>query len=107
MAYDEELDARVEELLGAWGASRKKMFGGTCYLLDGKMTAGVSGDSVFLRLSPEDGAAALRLPNVRPFEISKNPLSGWVMVGPDGLEDASLEDWLEQARDFVATLPEK
>ena len=73
MAYDAELDARVEEVLGAWGLSRKKMFGGTCYLLDGKMTAGVSGDSVFLHLSPEDGAAALQQPNVRPFEISKNP----------------------------------
>ena len=107
MAYDEELDARVEEVLDAWGASRKKMFGGTCYTLNGKMTAGVLGDSVILRLSPEEGAAALRLPNVRPFDISKNPMSGWVMVGPDGLDPASLEDWLEQARDFVATLPEK
>jgi TfoX/Sxy family transcriptional regulator of competence genes len=107
MAFDEELDARVEELVAPWGASRKKMFGGTCYLLDGKMTAGVSGDSVILRLSPEDGAAALQLPNVRPFDISKNPMSGWVMVGPDGLDDASLEDWLEQARDFVMTLPPK
>jgi hypothetical protein len=107
MAYDAELDARVEEVLGAWGLSRKKMFGGTCYLLNGNMTAGVSGDNVFLHLSPEDGTAALRLPNVCPFEISKNPNSGWVMVGPDGLDPASLEDWLEQARDFVATLPEK
>jgi hypothetical protein len=107
MAFDQELDARVEEVLEAWGASRKKMFGGTCYLLDGRMMAGVSGDSVFLHLSPEDGAAALVLPNVRPFDISKNPQSGWVMVGPDGLEQESLEDWLEQARDFVATLPAK
>jgi hypothetical protein len=107
MAFDEELDARVEELIAPWGASRKKMFGGTGYLLDGNMAAGVSGDSIILRLSPEDGAAALRLPNVRPFDISKNPLSGWVMVGPDGLDDASLEEWLEQARDFVMTLPPK
>ncbi len=107
MAFDQELDARVEEVLGAWGASRKKMFGGTCYLLNGKMTAGVSGDSVFLRLSPEEGTAALQLPDVRPFDISKNPASGWVMVGPDGLDPDSLEDWLEQARDFVATLPDK
>ena len=107
MAFDEELDARVEELIAAWGASRKKMFGGTCYLLEGNMAAGVSGDCIFVHLSPEDGAAALLLPNVRPFEISKNPHSGWVMVGPDGLDDASLEEWLEQARDFVMTLPPK
>lgn len=107
MAYDQELDARVEEVLGAWGATRKKMFGGTCYIIDGKMVAGVHGDSVILRLSAVEGMAALRLPNVRPFDISKNPMPGWVMVGPDGLDDASLEDWLEQARDFAATLPAK
>ena len=85
MAYDEELDARVEEILGPWGATRRKMFGGTCYTLNGKMTAGVLGDSVILRLSPEDGVAALQQPDVRPFDIGQNPMSGWVMVGPDGL----------------------
>lgn len=107
MAYDEDLDARVEEIATAWGTMRKKMFGGTAYMLNGNMMAGVWRDSLILRLSGEDGAAALMQPNVRPFDISKNPMSGWVMVGAEGLDDASLEDWLEQARDFVATLPEK
>jgi hypothetical protein len=103
VAYDAELDARVEEMAGAWGATRKRMFGGTCYMLEGHMMGGVSGDSLFVHLSPEEGTNALRLPNVRPFDISKNPLSGWVIIGPEGLDDDSLEDWLEQARDFVLT----
>ena len=107
MAYDAVLDARVEEMLTAWGAVRKKMFGGTGYMLNGNMLAGVSGDSLIVRLSPQEGAQALRLPNVRPFDIAKNPMSGWIMVGPDGLDDGSLEDWLEQARDFVVMLPPK
>ncbi len=83
------------------------MFGGTGYMLNGNMMAGVLGDSVILRLGPEDGAAALRQPHVRPFDISKNPMSGWVMVGLEALEGTALEDWLEQARDFVSTLPAK
>jgi len=107
VAYDEELDARVEELATAWGASRKKMFGGTGYLLNGNMMAGVHGDGLILRLSKDDGAAALSLPGVRPFDISNNPLSGWVLVEPENLESTALEDWLEQARDFAATLPAK
>lgn len=107
MAYDAELDARVEELATAWGAARKKMFGGTCYLLDGNIVAGVSGECLFVRLSTEDGALALARPDVRPFDISKNPMSGWVLIAPDGLDDDALEDWLEQARDFVSTLPPK
>jgi len=75
--------------------------------LHGNMLAGVLGESLILRLSGEDGAEALKQPNVRPFDISKNPMSGWVMVGAEGLDELSLEDWLEKARDFVETLPPK
>jgi TfoX/Sxy family transcriptional regulator of competence genes len=107
MAYDPELDARVEEIATVWGASRRKMFGGTCYLLAGNMMAGVLGDSLIVRLDKADGAQALARPGVRPFDISRNPLSGWVMVEADNLDDAALEGWLEQARDFVVTLPPK
>ena len=107
MAYDEELDARVGDLAMAWGAVRKRMFGGTGYMLNGNMMAGVFRDSMTVRLGPEEGAVALKRPNVRPFDISPNPHSGWVMVGPEGLDDQSIEDWLELARDFVETLPEK
>ena len=107
MAYDEELDSRVEEIVSAWGANRKKMFGGTGYMLQGNMMTGVLGDSLILRLSPEDGREALKLPQVRPFDISKNPMSGWVMVQSQALQGAELEEWLEQARDFVSALPAK
>jgi hypothetical protein len=107
MPYDAELDSRVEELATAWGASRKKMFGGTCYLLNGHIVGGVSGASLFVRLSPQDGEVALCRPDVRPFDISKNPMSGWVMIEPDGLDDESLEEWLEMGRDFVSGLPPK
>ncbi|NLT34741.1 MAG: TfoX/Sxy family protein [Gaiellales bacterium] len=107
MAYDKELDARVGDVAMAWGASRRRMFGGTGYMLNGNMMAGVFGDSLILRLGPEEGAAALERADVQPFDISPNPHSGWVMVGPGGLDDDSLEHWLEQAREFVETLPEK
>jgi hypothetical protein len=107
MAYDAELDARVEEMAGAWGASKKKMFGGTCYMLNGNIVAGVHGDSLIIRLSPEEAAEALELPNVRPFDLARNPMAGWLYVGPEGLDDDSLQDWLERAREFALTLPAK
>ena len=107
MAYNEDLDSRLEAIAGAWGATRKKMFGGTCYLLAGNMMAGVYKDSLILRLDKQAGAAALLLPGVHPFDITGHPMAGWLMVEADGLDDASLEDWLEQAHDFVLTLPPK
>lgn len=33
MAHDEELDARITEAIGPWGATKKKMFAGTCFLI--------------------------------------------------------------------------
>ncbi len=108
MAYDQQLDARVSDILWGWGAARRKMFGGTGYMLRGHMMAGVWGESLIVRLSGEEGAAALELPHVRPFDISKNPMSGWVMVDGDTLEeDNALIDWLARAREYVDTLPEK
>lgn len=29
MAYDEKLDTRITEVVADWGATKKKMFGGT------------------------------------------------------------------------------
>ena len=108
MAYDEQLDARVADIAMEWGAMRRKMFGGTGYMLNGNMMAGVWRESLIVRLSGEEGAAALELPHVRPFDISKNPMSGWIMVDGEMLEeDHVLIDWLERAREFVETLPEK
>lgn len=107
MAYNQELDSRVEAIAGVWGAARKKMFGGTCYLLRGNMMAGVYKDSLIVRLEKAAGAAALQLPGVRPFDITGKPMAGWLMVEAEGLDDAALEDWLDQARDFVLTLPPK
>ena len=37
MASDEELGARIMETITDWGTTRKKMFGGTCYLLHGNI----------------------------------------------------------------------
>jgi TfoX/Sxy family transcriptional regulator of competence genes len=107
MPYDEELDARVEEIVTAWGATRKKMFGGTGYMLQGNLVAGVSREYLVVRVSPEEGAETSKRPEVQPFDMMRTPMTGWLMVGPDGLDDASLRDWLEPARDFVATLPSK
>ncbi len=48
MAYDEKLDARVREIVVKWGATTKKMFGGTCHLLQGNMLCGVNTDQLIV-----------------------------------------------------------
>ncbi len=107
MAYDEELDARITDIVAPWGTTRKKMFGGTGHLLDGNMMAGVHRDHLVLRLSEEDGAAALEEPFVEPFDITGRPMKGWVMVEPEGTEGDALDRWLALAREFAQSLPPK
>lgn len=106
MAYDLELDARVAEVVGPWEATRKPMFGGTGYILNGNMLAGVHKDRLILRLG--DGAPALLLdPRVRPFDITGRPMKGWVMVGPGGIDDDDLVLWLSRAKAHAESLPPK
>lgn len=107
MAYDEALDERVDRIAAEWGATRRKMFGGTGYMLGGNMMAGVHGDRLVLRLHPDVGAAALRDAHVSPFDMALRPMPGWVMVDRSALGEDELRRWLEKALAFVRTLPPK
>ena len=107
MAYDEKLDARVSAIVANWGATTKKMFGGTCHLLQGNMLCGVNTDQLIVRLGKEAGPAALEEPHTRPMDITGRPMKGWVIVSPKGYSGEALNEWLERARVFVSTLPPK
>ena len=107
MAYDEELDARIGDIVGPWGAVRQKMFGGTGYLVNGNMMAGVHKDRLILRLGDEAGGKALEQPSVRPFDITGRPMKGWVMVESSAVMGDELADWLALARGYAESLPPK
>ena len=109
MPYDKKLDARIRAIAAGWeGVSSRKMFGGVCHLLHGNMLAGVWKEFLILRLGADAADFARELPNVRPFDITGQPLKGWVMVEPTGVRTAAqLKKWLDQARAFVQTLPPK
>ena len=109
LAYSESLAERVrKELAGSRGIVEKKMFGSVVFLFHGNMCVGIWKSSLIVRLDPDQAAAALKLPDVREFDVTGRPMKGWIMVDPDGLEtDAQLRRWVDQAREFVVTLPKK
>jgi TfoX/Sxy family transcriptional regulator of competence genes len=108
VAYDEGLDDRVADIVYPWGATRKKMFGGTGYLINGNMMAGVHGERLILRLNDSDAKALLKEPLVGPFDLTGKPMAGWVQVDLPALEDNErLEDWLMLAHVHAASLPPK
>jgi TfoX/Sxy family transcriptional regulator of competence genes len=76
MAYDEELAARVKEILEESVAlSERKMFGGIAYMVHGHMCCGVVKGDLMLRLDPEVAEEALSDENVRQSEATlRRPL---------------------------------
>jgi len=108
MAYDEELAERVEDILvRRKGFDRKKMFGGVGFLLYGNMCVGVWKDYLIVRLGEENAARALARKGVREFDITGRPMKGWAMVEVGALGGKKLDAWIDQAFEFVRTLPRK
>lgn len=109
MPYDEKLNDRIKKIVSRWkGTSDKKMFGGVCHLANGNMFCGVYKEFLILRIGPKKAEEALRLPYTRPFDITGRPMQGWIMVASSGYKhDEDLKTWLDQAKRFVKTLPEK
>ena len=109
MAADEELAARVRELISRrpdW--TEKRMFGGIAFLVAGNMAVGVSGRDLMVRVGADADAEALTRPGVRPFDMTGRPMAGWVLVDPDGYADASaFAAWVDQGVAFAVSLPPK
>jgi hypothetical protein len=60
------------------------------------------------RLGPDRAEEALQEPHVRPIDFTGRPMNGYVYVGALGLRaEAKLRRGLQQARDFIDTLPPK
>lgn len=72
---------------------------------NGNAFAGVWGDSLMVRTGPGVYDPTIEEPHVREFGIAGTPMKGWVVVGPDGIEDDSaLQEWLRRAMDLVNRL---
>ena len=66
------------------------------------------GDSLIVRLGPDEGVEALLEPHVKEFDITGRAMKGWVLVEPEGIEgDEQLGGWIQRAVKFVKTLPAK
>lgn len=109
MAYDEELAGRVRvALAGIKGVSEIKMFGGLCFTVGGNMAVGVNPEELLVRLSPDDGDAALAEPGVRLMEVGSRTSRGFLSVAPETTKtERSLQAWVERGVTFASSLPPK
>lgn len=102
-----QLVDRLRAALPTRGLTERKMFGGTCFLLNGNMVAGTFKDGVIFRVGKDRHDEAMARGGARPFEMRGRPTQGFVVVEAAGLDKGPMQDWLMLALDFVRTLPPK
>lgn len=102
MAYNEKLADRVREaLVDTPPVEEKHMFGGVCFMVDGKMCMGVATDELMCRIGPEREGEELERNGCRPMDFTGRPMKGYVFVSEEGLKRRTdLEYWIGLCLDF-------
>ncbi|MBI2924108.1 MAG: TfoX/Sxy family protein [Verrucomicrobia bacterium] len=103
MAYDEQLATRVRAFFHrrAVAVEEKRMMGGLCFMVNGKMCVGVEKERLMARIDPDIYDQALARKGCVPMDFTGRPMRGFVFVNAEGLASArDLASWLELALDF-------
>jgi TfoX-like protein len=108
MAYDEKTAGRVRKLLSVRpDVVEKKLMGGLCFMVKGRMCCSASGKGgLLIRIGPDAQQLMLGEPHVQPMEMRGRIMTGFVRVAPEGYQtEAELKKWVKRGVDFVATMP--
>ena len=110
VAYDEELAARIRDLVGdEAGLTEKRMFGGLAFLVGGNMAVAASGQGgLLVRVDPEESTKLVRDTPARLMEMRGRELKGWLRVdAADVRTKRQLSTWVRRGVAFARSLPAK
>ena len=100
MPYDESLERRIRTFFHAKRVKHeaKRMMGGLCFMVRGKMCVGVEKNRLMARIGPDAYEDALTRKGCRPMDFTGRPMRGFVFVELEGLaSEKELAFWLELA----------
>ena len=110
MAYDEDIAARIRELIPAEpSVSEKKMFGGLAFLIGGNMAVAASGQGGILeRVDPEQSDSLATETAAQTAVMRGREMRGWLRVDSEHLHDTQqLERWVSLGTAYARSLPTK
>ncbi len=109
MVYNHELEEYLDQTLTPQEKfTKKKMFGGICYLTNGNMVCGVHKDSIILRMGVENAEQAQQDPYFEDFDITGRKMKGWVMIHQKHMiPDKAIQHWIQKTLEFCESLPPK
>jgi len=103
MAFDEHLADRVRQYFADLHipTEEKRMMGGLCFMVRGKMCVGISKERLMARLDPAIYDEVLKREGARAMDFTGRPMKGFVFVEPEGIdEDEALHEWLQLCLDY-------
>lgn len=108
MAYDEHLADRVRRQLAErhLAFDEKRMMGGLCFMVNGKMCLGIAGDRLMVRTDPARYGEFLTLPGAAEMDFTGRPMRGFLFIAPEGVDDDdALADWVQRCLDYNPHAP--
>jgi TfoX/Sxy family transcriptional regulator of competence genes len=110
VSYDEDLAARIRELVrGEAGLTEKKMFGGIAFLIGGNMAVSASGQGgLMVRVDPDMSDELVATTPARLMEMRQRPMRGWVRVDTEHVRtERELAKWVALGTTYAHSLPTK
>jgi|SRR5579884_1881237 len=110
MAYDEQLAARIRELVAdERGMTEKKMFGGLAFLVGGNMAIAASGQGgLLVRVDPADGERLIASGKAAAMEMRGRSMAGWLRVdAADVATKQALSAWVRRGVGYARSLTPK
>ena len=110
MAHDEDLAARIRDLIGPDpDLTEKKMFGGLAFLIGGHMAISASGQGgVLVHVDPGRSACLVATTKATTAVMQGREMPGWLGVSPEDLaSDDELSRWVDIGIEYARSLPPK
>ncbi len=108
MAYNERLGDRVREMIFSrhLNVEEKKMFGGLCFMVNGKMCVGVEQARLMVRLDPAKYDEAIKKDGAAPMDFTGRVMKGFVFVDIEALDtQKKLKFWIDLALTYNSIAP--
>lgn len=102
MAFNEKLADRIREaLVNVPKVEEKFMFGGACFMVNGKMCVGVVKEEMMCRIDPALDESVLEKNGCRQMDFNHKPMKGYVFVSDLAMKSKKdFEYWISLCLDF-------